>query len=184
MNINLKQSKGRTINPGDKFKTTISILKKTDPNLLILLHVSSNTDTIIHRIAHIPTKSPDLENCFESKLTPYQVECVFKIGTRHTLYQLKNKATVMQELDQLRVYLHHFQFETIKSRVIGTLYKSHSFFTRREDALQELKNRIKVATGEVVPPFVLARGFQSRLSSLSYTGESPIIKQETIFIEV
>ena len=69
----------------------------------------------------------------------------------------------MQHLDTMGVYLRHSQLEIIKRKIIGTLFKSHSFYTRREDALKELKERIKSTTGEEGPPFVLAPGFQLHL---------------------
>ena len=69
MNINLKQHKGCAIKPGVKFKSTILALKKMDPYLLILPLVSATMDTIIHQITHVPSKSLNLDNYFESKLT-------------------------------------------------------------------------------------------------------------------
>lgn len=35
MNIDLKKY-GRTINVGEKFKSTVTVLKRADPNLLVL----------------------------------------------------------------------------------------------------------------------------------------------------
>lgn len=79
MNINLKRSSGQAVNPGEKFKSVISALKKADPNLPLLPLSTSSNDTTIHRIAHVLTRSPDLKNYLEYKLTNYQVECIFWI---------------------------------------------------------------------------------------------------------
>lgn len=108
---------------------------------------------------------------------------MFKIRTGYTLFWLKKKSGVMYKLEKLGVFLCHSQFETIKSRAIGTLFKSHSFFTCCEDVLQELNQKIKEAMLEEGPPFLLTLGFQSHLPPLSYIGESPIIKQDMILIE-
>ena len=86
MNIDLKRLSGQAVNPGEKFKSVISALKKVDPELLLLPLSTSANDTIIHRIAHVPTRSPDLEKYLEYKLTNYQVECIFRIQTGHTIY--------------------------------------------------------------------------------------------------
>ena len=67
--------------------------------------------------------------------------------------------------------------------MISTLFKSHSFFTRREDALDELKRRIKTTTGEEGPSFALTPGFQTHLPLITYDGKSPVVKQDTILVE-
>ena len=89
----------------------------------------------------------------------------------------------MQNLESMDVYLRHPQLETIKKKVIGTLFKSHSFYTRRDDALAELQERIRSTNGAEGPPFVLTPGFQTHLPPISYEGESPVIKQDTILVE-
>lgn len=81
------------------------------------------------------------------------------------------------------VYLRHSQLETIKTKVIGTLFKSHSFYTRREDAIAELRQRIKVINGTEGPPFILTPGCQTHLPPISYKDNSPVIKQDTILVE-
>merc|ERR1712183_888533 len=48
MNIDLRKHTTRAINPGEKFKSTIAILKRSDPNLLILPLTLSSSDTILH----------------------------------------------------------------------------------------------------------------------------------------
>ena len=80
-------------------------------------------------------------------------------------------------------YLRHLQLETIRTQVIGTLFKTHSFYTRREDALDELKKRIIEIKGERGPPFSLTPGLQSHLPPISYEGKSPVIKQDMILVE-
>ena len=56
MNINLKRYKGTSINVGEIFKKIIGVLKRSDPKLLVLPLKKAKTDTILHHIAHIPTK--------------------------------------------------------------------------------------------------------------------------------
>ena len=183
LNMDLKRFPGRAVNPGEKFKHTISILKKADPELLLLPLPNSNTDTIITRIVHIPSSGKDLDDYLEYKMATNQIECFFKMRTRYTVYQLKNKQGVMQDLQHLGVFLRHTSLETVKSKVIATLYRSHPFYTRREDALAELKLRIKQATGNEGPPFVLNPGLQTHQPPLTYKGQSPIIRQETLLVE-
>ena len=130
MNIDLKNHNGRGINPGERFKQVISILKKADPNLLLLPLPKSSTDTIIHQIPHIPTQTPDLKNYLKYKMGNYQVECIFRIRTIYTIYFLKNRPGTLEKLGRLQVYIRHTKLETVKSKVIATLYKSHSFFTQ------------------------------------------------------
>lgn len=78
---------------------------------------------------------------------------MFWIQTKHTIYQLKNTPSTMQALKAMNVYLRHSQLETIKTKVIGTLFKSHSFYTQREDATEELKQRILATKGESSYPY-------------------------------
>ena len=54
MNINLKKYKGKAINVGDIIKKIIGVLKRPDPTLLVLSLKNATTDTILHRIAHVP----------------------------------------------------------------------------------------------------------------------------------
>ena len=183
LNMELKRFLGRAVNPGEKFKHTISILKQADPDLLLLPLPNSNTDTIITRIVHIPSSGKDLDNHLEYKMGTNQIESFFKMRTKYTIYQLKNKQGVMQELQHLGVFLRHTSLETVKSKVIATLYRSHPFYTRQEDALAELKLRIKQATGHEGPPFVLNPGLQTHQPPLTYKGQSPIIRQETILVK-
>ena len=69
----------------------------------------------------------------------------------------------MQELNTMGVYLCPSQLETIKSKIIGILFKSHSFYTCQQDVLKELKERIIEATGNEGTKFVLTPGFQTHL---------------------
>ena len=110
-----------------------------DPNLLILPLTSSSSDTILHQIANVPTTSPELENYFEYKMKNFQVESMIRIRTEFTVFQLKNKPGVMNQITKMGVYLRHTQLKTIKTKVIGTLYRSHSFYTQREEAQLELQ---------------------------------------------
>ena len=183
MNVDLRKHNTRAVNPGEKFKATITILKQADPNLLILPLTLSSLDTILHRIATVPTASPELENYYEYKIKNFQVESMFRIRTEFTIFQLKNRPGVMNQLTQMGVYLRHTQLKTIKTKIIGTLYKSHSFYTRREDAQLELKKRIQDTSGNDCPPFILTPGLHTHSPPTHYTGESPVIKQDTILVE-
>ena len=89
----------------------------------------------------------------------------------------------MDILINLSVFLRHTQLETVKTKVIVTLFHSHSFFTQREDAKKELQERILKATNRECPPFFLTPGYQSHNQPMEYTGDSPIIKQDTILME-
>ena len=89
MNIDLRKHNTRAVNPGEKFKATIAILKRADPNLLILPLTLSSLDTILHQISNVPTTSPDLENYYEYKMKNFQVESMFQIRTEFTVFQLK-----------------------------------------------------------------------------------------------
>ena len=80
----------------------------------------------------------------------FQVESMFRIRTEFTIFQLKNKPGVMNQLTKMGVYLRHTQLKTIKTKIIGTLYKSHSFYTGREDAQLELKKEYKIPLGMTV----------------------------------
>lgn len=89
----------------------------------------------------------------------------------------------MQELENQVVYLKHTTLETIKTKVIVTLYKIHFYFTRREDIVSKIRARIQDKTGQESPPFVLAPGFHTHLPLTNYSGSSSIIKQDTILVE-
>ena len=66
---------------GDIFQKIIGVLKRADPTLLVLPLKNATTDTIFHRIAHIPSNGEDLKNCLEYKMGNFQVESLFKIRT-------------------------------------------------------------------------------------------------------
>ena len=48
---------------------------------------------------------------------------------------------------------------------------------------KELLERILTSTNKECPPFFLTPGYQSHLPPDDYTGNSPIIKQDTILME-
>merc|ERR1712032_1219407 len=99
------------------------------------------------------------------------------------MYQLKQYPGTMDILNSYSVFLKHTQLETVKTKVIATLFRSHSFFTRREDTKKELQERILHATNRECPPFFLTPGYQSHIPPDNYTGDSPVIKQDTILLE-
>lgn len=66
----------------------------------------------------------------------------------------------MEELENLVVYLKQTTLETIKTKVIATLFKSHSFFTSRKNTIVELRAKTLAHTGQESPPFVLTPGYQ------------------------
>ena len=66
---------------GDIFQKIIGVLKRADPTLLVLPLKNATTDTIFHRIAHIPSNGEDLKKCLEYKMGNFQVESLFKIRT-------------------------------------------------------------------------------------------------------
>ena len=98
MNINLKKYRGKTINIGKSFKKNIGVLKRADPTLLVLPLKNSSTDTILHRIAHVPSKGEDLKNYLDYKMGKFQAECLFKIRTSKSMYQLKQYPGTMDIL--------------------------------------------------------------------------------------
>ena len=57
------------------------------------------------------------------------------------------------------------------------------FYTQREDAQLELKKRIHDTSGNECPPFILTPGLHTHSPPTHYTGESPVIKQDTILVE-
>ena len=65
----------------ETFKKIIGVLKRADPTLLVLPLKNASTDTILHRIAHIPSNGEDLKKCLEYKMGNFQVESLFKIRT-------------------------------------------------------------------------------------------------------
>jgi hypothetical protein len=183
MNISLKQYKGKAINVGEIFKKVIGSLKRADQTLLILPLKNSNTDTILHRIVHVPSKGEDLKNYLDFKMERFQVESLFKIRTSKSMYHLKNHPGTMDTLNTWSVYLRHTQLDTVKTKTIATLFCSHSFFTRREDTKREIIERIHKATNRECPPFILTPGYQTHLPPTDYYGNSPIIKQDTLLME-
>ena len=118
---------------GTLSKKNIRVLKRADPILLVLPLKNSTTDTILHRIAHVPSKGEDLKNYLDYKMGKFQVECLFKIRTSKSMYQLKQYRGTMDILNLLSVFLKHTQLETVKTKVMATQFCSHSFFTPRED---------------------------------------------------
>ena len=104
-------------------------MKRSDPKLLILPLKQAKTDTILHHIAHVSTKGEDLKNYLDYKMGTFQVESLFKIRTSKTIYYLKQNQDTMDTLTKLSVYLKHTQLESVKTKVIATLFRSHSFFT-------------------------------------------------------
>ena len=158
-------------------------MKRADSTLLVLPLKNSSTDTILHRIAHVPSKGEDLKNYLDYKMGKFQAECLFKIQTSKSMYQLKQYPGTMDILNSYSVFLKHTQLETVKTKVIATLFCSHSFFTHREDTKKELQERILQATNRECPPFMLIPGYQSHGPPMDYHGESPIIKQDTILME-
>ena len=108
---------------------------------------------------------------------------MFKITTKFTVFQLKNMSGVMPVLSRMGVYIRHTQMKTVKSRVIVTLYMSHSFFTGREEVMKEIWERIFEKTGAESPPFLLTLYYQTHLPPISYTGIGKTIKQDTILVE-
>ena len=89
----------------------------------------------------------------------------------------------MNQITKMGVYLRHTQLKIIKTKVIVTLYRSHSFYTQREDAQLELQKRIKHTSGNDCPPFILTPGLHTHSPPSHYTRENPVIKQDTILVE-
>ena len=57
----------------------MGVLKRVNPLLLIIPLKKAQMDTILHRIAHAPTKGEDLENYLKYKMGNFQMESIFKI---------------------------------------------------------------------------------------------------------
>ena len=98
----------------------------------------------------------------------FQVECLFKIRTSKSMYQLKQHPGTMDTLNLYSVFLKHTQLETVKTKVIATLFRSYSFFTRKEDTKKELQERILQATNRECPQFMLIPGYQSHVPPTDY----------------
>ena len=146
-------------------------------------HKNVTTNTIIHKIAHVPTRGKDIANYFEYKIGNFQVVSMMKIKTSHTMFELKNLPGVVQELESLAIYSKQISLETIKTKVITTLFKSHSFFTRREDIVAELRARVLAHTGQESPLFVITPDYQTHLPLIDYNGNRLVIEQDTILVE-
>ena len=164
------------------FKHVIHRIFKADKSS-VLLPVSAKDEVtaLVTKSIHVPPNKKDLQHLFQYNINPRKVEGLFRIRTNLSIQEIKTNPEVMEFLSNNKIWIKETQFNSSRCTLIGWLYGSHSYYTRRDDATQELRRRMRLTEDQ---HFCLVPGRVQEVEHDKTTGKDRVIVLESLKVEV